>query len=193
MTNRCRTAWLFATLIFIAMLAACGGGGDDIPAMPFSTAAEVRAAFLNESESRRILPYVGEPVGPEPQSMADPSDIEFRGVTSAGVPVVLTLRFRYRLTPISKVSVGGILVPELQQISARIAGQDYLAPVLEIREYKAGWLLIYASLRAYQMNWWAERWVMYHPGTKQFIDCGEDGSIRPPEWGPAVSPVCVQR
>lgn len=171
-------------------LAACGGGGDDQLTIPFSTAAEVQAAFVNES--RPILPEFGKRVGPEPQGMMDPSDLEFQGATSTGVPVVLTLRFIYRSTPISKVLVGGTLVSELQQIAVHIDGQDYLAPVLDIREYE-GWLLVYASWRAYSTDWRVERWVMYHPETRQFVDCGEVGSIRPSSWGPAVSSSCVQR
>jgi len=171
----------------LTFLVACGGG-DDGATIPFTTATEVQAAF---NKSKTILPEVGKRVGPEPQAMLDPSEFEFRGVTSTGVPVVLTLRFVYRSTPTSKVSVDGTLVPELQQILARIDGQDYSTPVLDIREYQ-GWLLIYASLRAYGADWQVERWVMYHPKTKQFVDCGEVGSIRPSEWGAAVSSSCVQ-
>lgn len=172
----------------LAFLAACGGG-DDGAAIPFATAAGVKAAFL---DSRHILPEVGKRVSPVSTGMMDPSEFEFQGTTSMGVPVVLTLRSIYRVQTASKVLVGGTLVPELQQIMAHIDGQDYLTPVLDIREY-GGWLLIYASNRAYSMDWRVERWLMYHPETKQFIDCGEVDSLRPASWGPAVSDLCVQR
>lgn len=170
----------------LVILAACGGGDEST--IPFSTATEVKAAFL---DSRPILPEVGKRVGPVSTGMMDPSEFEFQGTTSTGVPVVLTLRFIYRVQTASKVLVGGTLVPELQQIMAHIDGQDYLTPVLDIREY-GGWLLIYASNRAYSMDWRVERWVMYHPETKQFVDCGEIDSIRPSSWGAAVSSLCVQ-
>lgn len=180
-------SWL-GTLLIALVLTACGGG-DNGATIPFATAAEVQAAF---NRSQPLL-GAGTQVSPDPKSMADPTDFESRGVTSAGVPVVLMLRFYYRLVPTSKVSVGGTLVPELQQILARFDGRDFPAPVLDIREYE-GWLLLYASLRPYTgFNWRVERWVMYHPETKQFVDCGEVGSIRPAELGPAVPSSCVQR
>lgn len=182
---------IFALFALCLVLAACGGGHDD-PEILFRDATEVRAAFLDKG--RAILPAVGERIGPEPRSMVDSSEFEFRGGTSQGVSVVLTQRYAYRSVPASKVSVGGVFVPALQNIPARIAGQDYPAPILEIREYQ-GWLLIYASLRPYTggMNWRIERWVAYRPDTQQFVDCGELDSIRPAEWGPATSSSCVQR
>ncbi|MFZ3031914.1 MAG: hypothetical protein WA082_02675 [Candidatus Moraniibacteriota bacterium] len=181
---------IFALFVALCLgLVACGGG-DDQESMPFRNAEQVRVAFAT---SQRVLPERGEQVGPYPKEMLDPFVVEYRGMTSAGVPVVLTLRNVYRLVPTSNVSIEGSLPSQLQSIPARVDGQDYSAPVLDIREYE-GWLILYASLRAIApMDWRVERWVMYHPETKQFIDCGETGSIRPPSWGPAVSDLCVQR
>gem|GEM_PF-5535082 len=177
-----------SVIVTALFLTACGGGGDDGNTLPLATADEVKAAF---DKAPRILPEKGEIVGSYPQQMNDPYYVEYRGMTSTGIPVVLTLRFQYRLVPTSKVVVGEALPPKLQSITARIAGIDNPVPVLDVREYQ-GWLILYASLRAVAaVDWRVDRWVMYQPGTKQLVDCGESGSIRPPEWGVSVSSECT--
>lgn len=52
MTNRCRTAWLFVGLIIIALLAACGGGGDDRDSVP----AGAKVCELKQVTAGSLLP-----------------------------------------------------------------------------------------------------------------------------------------
>jgi len=178
-----------SVIVTALFLAACGGSGDDGDTLPLATADEVKVAF---DKAPRILPSVGVQVGPPPRFMTDPNSVEYRGVTSAGVPIVLKIVSTYRLAATSTVLVGWVFPPEIQMLPVSYTGYpDEPVAVRDIREYRDGWLIIYAAWGTYGLS--INRWAMYRPITKEFIDCGELGSNREPSWGPPASSVCVRK
>lgn len=95
----------------------------------------------------------------------------------------------------SVVFINGEKVPAIQFLPVRFSGKDYPATdypaaVRDIREYRDGWLIIFATIYA-RGGYYVNRWAMYRPRSGEFVDCGELDSEREPSWGPSVSMACV--
>lgn len=121
---------------------------------------------------------------------------QVHGITSDGTDVIVVTEYESpgSWSGVSVVFVNGEIIPLLQSLPVNFGQRgDSPAAVREIREYQDGWFIIYATLRA-RGDYDARRWAMYHPGSKEFVDCGELNSNRDPtSWGPSASPLCVLR
>lgn len=203
---------LLSAFLFIA----CGGGDD----APLPTATEVKAVydaappvlqswysqpasargevvmtqyrpdFSLSQPFRLVVAYKGKTIYDERRWLIT----ERHAIMSDGTDVTIVTAYdepSVSISGVSAVFINGEKIAKLQSLPVRITGQDRSAAVRDIREWRDGWLLIYASYSA--QNGSISRWAMYHPKTGDFVDCGELGSNRWPDWGPSVSSVCQYR
>lgn len=213
-------ASLFA-FIATLLLAACGGGGDagDEP-LPLANATEVKAAF---DQAPRILEnYFSqsavdrgnvEMIYLEPSGLNDPWHLVVtykknkiydntmwaiynrHGIAKDGTDVVLLSEYTSPgdWSGSSVVFIDGEKAPSFQSLPADFGQYGNIpATIRDVREHKDGWLIIQAVL-AGRGGFYINRWAMYRPSTKEFIDCGEFESNRHSDWGPPASPVCVRK
>lgn len=204
------------SLVFALLVAACGGGDDT----PLPTAVEVKAAydaappvlqswyaqpasargdvvmtqyrpdFTLTQPFRLVVSYQNRTIYDERRWFIT----DRHAIMSDGTDVLLVTAYDEPSVSISGTSVvfiNGEKLAKLQSLPVRITGQDRSAAVRDIREWRDGWLLIYASYSAQQGL--IGRWAMYHPKTGEFVDCGEFGSSRWPDWGPSAPDICLYR
>lgn len=202
-------------LLSAFLLIACGGGDDT----PLSTAAEVKTAydaapsvleswhaqskeeqgdvvmmqyrpdFTLQEPFRLVVFYQGRTIYDERRWLIGQGHM----IMSDGTDVVLINEYAgSRDSGNSVVLINSQRPTAIQSLPVQVPGQDYVAAVRDIREWRDGWLIISAS---YIAPWGStiNRWVMYHPKKQEFVDCGELGSNRHPDWGPAASPICRYR
>lgn len=209
------------TVLSVALLAACGGDGEGM-SLP-ATATEVKFAFdrapvIFENYFFEVATY-GRASDPDTvmewhqTSDKDPYRLVIRykgstiydktlwaiyqihGTTTDGTNLIIVTEYPSPggISGESVVFLNGAKVPVLQSLPVDFGQYGHFpAAVREIREYREGWLIIFATLRS-RGDYYVNRWAMYHPVTREFIDCGELDSNRDSSWGPSSSSTCVRR
>lgn len=108
MTKRCSTAWLFATLIVVSLLTACGGGGDDQHAVPAGAkVCELKQVFAGSLIPRSDISNY--PALPTPELLPAGDDVfsvspiiaqpGFQPLPEGAELVVYVQSYAYRASP----------------------------------------------------------------------------------------------
>lgn len=211
-----------AVLFAATLIAACGGSDEpevpfatatDVKAA-YDAAPQIMSDYFSGRGTKNPLVYMRYLKQGEPGNFREPwhfviqygdkviydNAVTFpyadHGVAFKGVDLIVVREHSSSPNlPATKsvVFVNGERIQVLESISVNMGASGILpAVVYDVREYR-GWLIIYAGKGVYNAPWRVERWVMYHLESKTFVDCGEYGSNRHPDWGPSAPSVCERR